>query len=81
MRISAPGQLAQLYWQLRACRPGSRPGKKTIYRRIARERMRLAAEGVPQIELHLWCRYLTNPRNPMAAIRLSRYLAGESERF
>jgi len=71
-----PGQLAQLYSVLRRTRSFGRPSRRTIYRRIEVERARLAAAGHSQLELHLWCRHLTDPENLNAKDRLYRWIAG-----
>jgi len=49
-------------------------GRRRWWRRIAVEKKRLLSEGVPYIELHLVCRYLTNPRNRNSEDRLKYYL-------
>jgi len=79
--MAPPGQLNHLYWSLRQNRPGMRPGRRTLYRRIEAEKKRLLVTGVPRIELHLWCRYLINPDNNAAAARLGAYLRGETLRY
>lgn len=68
------GELARLYWRLRACRGMARPGRRTWHRRIAAEKKRLLDAGVPVIEIHLVSRILSNPGNPMYAGRWERYL-------
>lgn len=65
--------LRALYWQKRACRTDA--CRRRWWRRIAVEKKRLLAAGVPAIELHLWCRHLTNLRNPNAAARLDNFYA------
>ena len=67
-------ELSRLYWRLRACRGLSRPGRRTWWRRIAAEKQRQLAEGVPAIELHLVCRVLANPHNPASERRWVQYL-------
>lgn len=66
-------QLANLYWQLRYQRNTNK--KRTWYRRIRNEKKRLIESGVPYIEIHLWSRHLTNPRNPNAEARLHNWYA------
>ena len=65
--------LRHLYWRLRACRKLNQ--RRAIYYRIAREKKRLLAAGVPQIELHLICRVLASRSNDRAQARLDRYYA------
>lgn len=67
------GTLRNLYFSKRVCRPWDSAGLRKAYRKIAVEKKRLLLEGVPYIELHLVCRYLTNPRNENSSIRLQRY--------
>lgn len=66
-------RLHNLYWIKRAAR--SNADRRAAWRKIADEKKRLLEAGVPYIELHLWCRHLTNPRNSNAAARLRRYYA------
>lgn len=66
--------LAHLYWRLRMTRAGGRPTRRTWWRRIATEKKRLLAAGVPMIELHLVTRLLANPHSQAAARRWRQYL-------
>lgn len=56
------GQLRTLYWKIREHRGFQRPSKKTWYRRVQAEKVRLLGLGVPQIEIHLVCRILACDR-------------------
>ena len=66
--------LSHLFWHLRMCRRSSKPSSRTWRRRIRTEKIRLLAEGVPLIELHLVTRILRNPRNPKYALIYKTYL-------
>ena len=67
--------LANLYYLKRYCRQHDNACRRKAWRKIAVEKKRLLAGGVPYIELHLVCRVLTNPRNRNAAERLQNYYA------
>lgn len=66
--------LPNLYHGKRQCRSWDRACLVRNYRKILVEKKRLLAAGVPYIEVHLWCRYLTNPANRNAQARLENYL-------
>ena len=66
--------LSHLFWHLRMCRRSSKPSSRTWHRRIRTEKLRLLAEGVPLIEIHLVTRILRNPRNPKYALIYKTYL-------
>lgn len=66
-------QLGHLYWHLRSCRPWDRAAQRRWYRRIQVVKQRLLEGGVPQIEVHLWCRYFRDPRNLKARETINRY--------
>lgn len=68
-------RLANLYYLKRYCRKPDHACRRKAWRKIAVEKKRLLSEGVEYIELHLVCRYLTNPRNRNAQDRLRAYRA------
>lgn len=65
--------LSNLYWQLRACRPWAQAMRRRWYRRIRAEKHRLLQDGVPPIEIHLWCRHFVDPRNENYRQRINGY--------
>ncbi len=65
-------RLRELYWWLRYQR---RTGQKHKYwRQIAAERRVLLAQGVPAIEIHLYCRLLANPHLQSSRRRWESYI-------
>lgn len=68
-------RLSNLYWVKRTCRRQDDACRRRVYRRIADEKKRLLLAGVPYLEVHLVCRYLTNPGNRNASDRLRAYRA------
>lgn len=73
------GVLANLYWFKRACRTDA--CRRRYWRRIAREKKRLLAAGVPYLEVHLVSRVLAQPGNPRAAERLRRYFSANGRQW
>lgn len=67
-------ELARLYWRLRMTRPMSRPSSRTWRRRIHEEKIRQLEAGIPGIEIHLICRLLVRPDNPVSQRRWLGYL-------
>lgn len=67
-------ELARLYWRLRMTRSMSRPCARTWRRRIHAEKLRQLEAGIPAIEIHLVCRLLVSPDNPVSQGRWLRYL-------
>ena len=65
------GELANLYYRARSCR--DRACKQRYWRRIAVEKKRLLASGVPYIELHLVTRVLARPGERSSEDRLRSY--------
>jgi hypothetical protein len=57
------GALRTLYWRLRATRPWQAADRRTLYRHIQKEKLRLHGLGIHYLELHLVTRFLCNPRN------------------
>jgi len=64
-------KLCNLYWRVRACRNYNQ--RRKWYYKIADEKTRLLAQGVPAIELHLVCRVLADPSNQTSVKRLAQY--------
>lgn len=62
--------LRQMYWRLRNCRRYDAAARRKWYRRIKGERERLHALGFDAEYTRLFCRYMSDPKNEAAAIRL-----------
>lgn len=54
--------LSNFYWRLRACRTHDAAGRLRWYRRIKKEKDRLASFGYLAEHLRLFCLYMANPR-------------------
>lgn len=66
-----------LFWRLRMARPGCRPSRRTLQRRILDEKKRLRASGVDPFALHAVCVLLRRSEHSPAACRARKVL----ERF
>src|SRR5690606_20704654 len=64
-------KLYNLYWFIRMTRNNSK--KRSYYRHVYKERIRLIESGVDHEELRLLCRHLSNLRNSHAEKRLEDY--------
>ena len=69
------GEIRNLYWHLRAIRPGQGAKRRKLYRLIAKQKAVLIADGLDEEQLRLWCRMHTRCHPEAAAGRYAEYLA------
>jgi hypothetical protein len=67
-------EIRNLYWHLRAIRPGQEAKRRKLYRRIAKQKAALEASGLDKEALRLWCRQWSRCYQEAARYRLCQYL-------
>jgi hypothetical protein len=66
--------IRNLYWMLRAIRPGQGAKRRKLYRQIAKEKAVLIADGFDSEALRLWCRQFSRCHPEAATARFHHYL-------
>jgi len=74
-------EIRNLYWQLRAIRPGQGAKRRKLYRLIAKQKAVLIADGLDSEQLRLWCRMHTRCHPEAAASRYAEYLVQKQTFF
>lgn len=66
--------IRNLYWHLRALRPGQQAKRRKLYREVEKQKAVLIADGFDPEELRLWCRQYCRCHPDAAQARYEAYL-------